>query len=488
MMWPRWPRTWARELRSSLPSCSGAPRIRRWAMGGRNSAEDGREIMRDLTHADRALGAVEAKWSVLDVMSPRGQGLCLRLAAVVLVSIVCFAAMSVMTAVADTGALAPVERAEASSGYGLALEPGPSLGLLSTTAGRELAVGLEPTTTVIISATTRAVSQTAACVDVGMTTTLAIYIDNVYNFGGYQMRVTFDPALLEVLDSVPDTGGPPGDMCAPKTEGVQLSLGQFLAPDCQIWNDVDNTTGVARLAIAQDPAKPGVSGSGVLAWITFKGLQAGISSITIESMILSEPIGIEIRANVISGTVYVGDEYCPDSEQSTVWGLVFQDTNGDGSQGPGEPGVANVSVVITNSLGVGQTLVTNASGYYTTTVPPGLTTADVNETTLPLSLRGVGVFQTAGSDPTIVNVPAGTTTFLGADGYQPRGQVTGIVFEDTDGDGVQDPGEPGIGDVTVVITDSLGVTQTVTTDPTGHYTATVPPGSTTADVQEETIS
>ncbi|MBM3190863.1 MAG: hypothetical protein FJZ90_19360, partial [Chloroflexi bacterium] len=76
----------------------------------------------------------------------------------------------------------------------------------------------------------------------------------------------------------------------------------------------------------------------------------------------------------------------------------------------------------------------------------------------------------------------------GAEGYQPRGEVTGIVFEDTDGDGVQDPGEPGIGGVTVVITDSLGVTQTVTTDPTGHYTATVPPGSTTADVQEETIS
>ena len=70
---------------------------------------------------------------------------------------------------------------------------------------------------------------------------------------------------------------------------------------------------------------------------------------------------------------------------------------------------------------------------------------------------------------------------------KPAGTVTVRVFEDTDGDGMQDPGEPGIEGVDVVITTSDGTTFTLTTDTMGMYMAEVPIGETTIDIDERTL-
>ncbi len=64
------------------------------------------------------------------------------------------------------------------------------------------------------------------------------------------------------------------------------------------------------------------------------------------------------------------------------------------------------------------------------------------------------------------------------------GTVSGHLYIDTNGNSTQDVGEPDLENVDVIITDTLGITQTVTTDANGDWTATVPPGSTTADVDE----
>ena len=86
-----------------------------------------------------------------------------------------------------------------------------------------------------------------------------------------------------------------------------------------------------------------------------------------------------------------------------------------------------------------------------------------------------------------MTVVPGVVNNAGKDGYQPRGTVFGHLFVDTDGNGAQNGAEPNLSGVSVVITDALGVTQTVTSDASGNYTATVPAGSTTADVVEATL-
>ena len=95
---------------------------------------------------------------------------------------------------------------------------------------------------------------------------------------------------------------------------------------------------------------------------------------------------------------------------------------------------------------------------------------------------------TTQTDPSTITVFAGVLNNIGNDGYQPRGTVVGTIFRDDDGDGVQDLGEPGIPSVSVVITDALGVTRTVTTDANGVYTATnVPSGTAVVDVVNSTL-
>ena len=59
------------------------------------------------------------------------------------------------------------------------------------------------------------------------------------------------------------------------------------------------------------------------------------------------------------------------------------------------------------------------------------------------------------------------------------------VFFDADRDGIQDAGEPGIPGVSVVITDSAGISQTLTTDANGDYSATVPAGDTDIDIDTD---
>lgn len=64
--------------------------------------------------------------------------------------------------------------------------------------------------------------------------------------------------------------------------------------------------------------------------------------------------------------------------------------------------------------------------------------------------------------------------------------LTGVVFLDQDENGSAAPNE-GLAGVTVVITTSVGTTLLVTTDSAGHFTATVPPGPTVVDVDEQAL-
>jgi hypothetical protein len=110
-----------------------------------------------------------------------------------------------------------------------------------------------------------------------------------------------------------------------------------------------------------------------------------------------------------------------------------------------------------------------------TTVPANTATSTPTATTVPAN--------TVTSTPTATVVPANTATSTPTvtPTLQPDGAtVTGIVYDDKNGSGSQDEGEPGVVDAQVTLSDetrSASLTRTVSTNGQGIYTfADVPVG------------
>jgi photosystem II stability/assembly factor-like uncharacterized protein/protocatechuate 3,4-dioxygenase beta subunit len=157
----------------------------------------------------------------------------------------------------------------------------------------------------------------------------------------------------------------------------------------------------------------------------------------------------------------------------TVSGVKFEDLNGDGTRQSGEPGVPGFTIRLTNTgTGVVTNAVTDAFGNFSfPNIGPGnYTIAEVQKP---------GWTQTSAT-------PAG---FQGISGTDRTGRnfgnfrlitVTGNVFNDANGNGVRDPGEPGIGGITVQL--DIGsngtIDATTQTDANGNYSfPTLGPGS-----------
>ena len=195
-------------------------------------------------------------------------------------------------------------------------------------------------------------------------------------------------------------------------------------------------------------------------------------------------------------------------QPGTVFGHLYIDTDGDGTQDPGEPDLALVDVVITDSNGNQQVVTTDLSGNYTAQVPPGLTTTNVDETDPQFPLDFI---QTEGTDPSSVTAVAGASTDAGNDGYfSPVGQIGDLIFYDSTSSGTQgvfDPGiDVGIPGVTVTLDppagvdlgNGAGVPVSTVTDfngnylflslPVGTYQVTVTqPSNTTATVDPDEV-
>ena len=164
-----------------------------------------------------------------------------------------------------------------------------------------------------------------------------------------------------------------------------------------------------------------------------------------------------------------------------IRGLIYEDVNGNGKRDAGEPRIPNVKVVVTDSNGDSQTVTTNTFGRYSVNVIAGFASSNIIESTLPVSPAK----QTAGTDPTTFNVPNGGTVSE-EDGFLFTGMIDGLVFEDTNNNNVQDPGEPGIEGVEIEITGQREQVL-VTTDSTGGYWATVTAGQAEIDIDESTL-
>jgi len=188
---------------------------------------------------------------------------------------------------------------------------------------------------------------------------------------------------------------------------------------------------------------------------------------------------------------------------------VYNDVNGNGVQDIGELGIAGINVELCGDLDDNDATVntcrvetTDAQGDYLfgDLLTPDGTSADPLDTGVPAT-SGVEVYTV-----TILNPPAGQINSADPDnglpnfsqltlsaaggnldqdfGYFAPATLTGHLYIDSNGDGTQQVGEPDLAGVDVVVTDVNGNQQTVATDVNGDYVASVPPGSTTVDVDE----
>lgn len=269
-----------------------------------------------------------------------------------------------------------------------------------------------------------------------------------------------------------------------------------------IWNDLNRN---ARDDGAGEPPIAGVtvalldSGGTVVATTvtdsngdyTFYDVPAGnyTVAVTDDNNILNgyqltsglDAIPVTVAATDITGVDF---GYVRNPATGVIGDRIWHDANRDGVQNGGEGGIANVTValkaaatIIINGVtyNTGDTIATTTTdlngNYLFTGLPAGSYTVDVDGTTLPSGLAAT----TGTTDPLTVNLNHGQV-YLDADfGYaSSAGSALGDrIWHDYDGDGVQDPGEPGIGGATVVVTGPTCPTGcTVVTDPDGSWLLT----------------
>lgn len=161
--------------------------------------------------------------------------------------------------------------------------------LFSTQTGYGLAQG---SATVVLS-------PQSATVTAGGTTTVDIRIENVTGLYGAEVHLTFDSALLEVVDA---------DQA---TDGIQILAGSFLKPEVVPQNEVDLAGGKIDFAVSQMLPSEAVTGSGVLATVTFKGKAAGTSDVNFTNVLLANQSGNPIDAATQGGTVTITEEDTP---------------------------------------------------------------------------------------------------------------------------------------------------------------------------------
>jgi hypothetical protein len=132
----------------------------------------------------------------------------------------------------------------------------------------------------------------STAIDKGATTEVVVQLDSVTNVYGAQFSLSFDPAVLQVVDADSGTGG------------VQISTGTCPNPAFVIANTADNGAGtVGYAAIQLGPSPPPCDG-GDVASIEFQCIASGVSSdVTFTDSLISDPDGIPVAHTTLNGSV-----------------------------------------------------------------------------------------------------------------------------------------------------------------------------------------
>jgi hypothetical protein len=128
----------------------------------------------------------------------------------------------------------------------------------------------------------------------GSSTTVDVQLSDISNVYGIEMTMSFDPAILSVVDA---NGAKPG---------VQIGPGSCPAPDFEVANLADNGAGALEYAVVQlSPTAPCTGGNvASIEFMCVAGLESEVTTpITITSSLISDPDLLAIPHTTQNGAV-----------------------------------------------------------------------------------------------------------------------------------------------------------------------------------------
>ena len=180
-----------------------------------------------------------------------------------------------------------------------------------------------------------------------------------------------------------------------------------------------------------------------------------------------------MEANFNTGMRYVWDTGVKWESIGTIDGYVFNDDNQDGLKESNELGISGVKLW----LGKEKSIDTDASGYYRLTkVKAKKAYVSIDTKTIPL-----GYMLLSGLTQEI-KMSHGQTTRIDF-GLSNRSEISGIVFEDTNANGVLDSDDKGIRGLSVILEDGTKAK----TDSSGKYSFRVEVGAHTVTLDLESL-
>ena len=147
--------------------------------------------------------------------------------------------------------------------------------------------------------TTITLSPTPASITGCETIAVQIMINDVVDLYGADVRLSFNPAVLEVIDDLTD----PGINILPEDT--------FLTDLWVVRNETNNVTGTIWFAATQLYPSTPKSGSGTIATIHLKAKTVTTSALTFTYTKLAELNGVEIPATPSNGSVQTSGSFAP---------------------------------------------------------------------------------------------------------------------------------------------------------------------------------
>ena len=128
----------------------------------------------------------------------------------------------------------------------------------------------------------------------GQVETVKIILENAQGVYGVDYQLTFDPNVVEVVDSDPDR------------DGIQMIPGDFIKPDFIVINLADNAAGTLHYVAAQVNPTPPAVGTGVILLVQFRGkILGGQSNLTITSAQIADQHGNKMPNEDQSGDLVI---------------------------------------------------------------------------------------------------------------------------------------------------------------------------------------